>query len=116
MRPLPDSIRKIGRRRARIEVAATVTGNATRTRNEQADFHKAGSQPMQELWKEKFMNKTRCEISRTGFVLCAAILGVLTGSIYAQPGPAGAFAPPPVVEASVSVGLPGMEIRVESDF
>ena len=62
------------------------------------------------------MKKPRCQTSRTGFVLCAAILGALTGSVNAQPGPPGVFAPPPVVEASVSVGLPGVEIRVASDF
>jgi len=52
---------------------------------------------------------------RFKFVFCAALLVALTGSIYAQPGQPGVFVVPPQV-ASVSVGLPGVEIHVESDF
>jgi len=50
------------------------------------------------------MNKTKCITGRSEIVLCAALLGALTGNIQAQ------------VEASVSVRLPGVEIRAESDF
>src|SRR5258706_282127 len=62
------------------------------------------------------MNKIKCSTGRIEFVLCTALLGALAGRIYAQPGPLESFIPPPRIETSVSVGLPGVEIRAESDF
>ena len=47
------------------------------------------------------MNQTN--LSKTGFVLCGALLGFTT---YGQPS----------VSVEVSVPLPSVEIRVESDF
>ena len=54
------------------------------------------------------MNKARnLAAGRIGFVLCAALLGALTGYVsYAQPS----------VLVGVSVGLPSVQIRAESDF
>ena len=46
---------------------------------------------------------------KIGFTLCASLLGVLTGCVHAQP-------PDSRVEAAVTVSLPEVEIRTESDF
>ena len=62
------------------------------------------------------MNKTRFLTGRNQFVLWLAFFGALTGRLYAQPEPPGGFGAPPQVQASVSVALPGVEIRAESDF
>jgi hypothetical protein len=62
------------------------------------------------------MNAIKCLTGKIGFVLCSALLGALTGCVYAQRGPPGVYVPPPQVEPSVSVSLPGVEIRAESDF
>jgi uncharacterized protein DUF6600 len=68
----------------------------------------------QPLKKENPLKRMKC--SRVGFVFCGALIGMFTGCINAQPEPPRAYAPPPQVEASVSVGLPSVEIRAESDF
>ena len=64
------------------------------------------------------MNRCRrLATGKIGFVLCTALFGALTGCIHPQPGPPPrAYVSPPRVEASVSVGFPGVEIRAESDF
>src|SRR5690348_3601767 len=50
------------------------------------------------------MKNDRSLMGRIGFVLCTGLFGALTGITSAQPR----------VEASM--GFPGVEIRVESDF
>ncbi len=62
------------------------------------------------------MNKTKCSAGGIEFILCTTLLGTLVGRSYAQPGPPEVIVSPPQVEASVSVGLPGVEIRADSDF
>ena len=53
------------------------------------------------------MNGTKRSGGKIGFVLCAALLGALTGyTTYGQPS----------VSVGVSVPLPSLEIRAESDF
>ena len=60
------------------------------------------------------MNGTKRLGGKIGFVLCTALLGALTGyTTYGQPSVSvGVSVPLP----SVQVVLPGVEIRVESDF
>ncbi len=62
------------------------------------------------------MNKADHVAARVGTVLFGAVLLALTGCIYSRPEPATVYVAPPHVEAAVSVGLPGVEIRAESDF
>jgi len=63
------------------------------------------------------MNRPRrLAAAKIGFVLCTALFGALTGCIHPQHGPPRAYVSPPQVEASVLVGLPGVEIRAEGDF
>ena len=53
------------------------------------------------------MNRTRRVGGKIGFMLCTALLGALTGyTTYGQPS----------VSVAVSVPLPSVEIRAESDF
>src|SRR6185369_10708908 len=65
------------------------------------NFSKIMNQPTPEMQKENSMNRTKCLIGKLGMVLCSALLGYTT---YGQPS------------VSVSVPLPSVEIRVESDF
>ena len=53
------------------------------------------------------MKKNRQITGRINFGLTTALLGAFTGTVYAQPA---------IVGASVSVAVPGIEIRAESDF
>ena len=62
------------------------------------------------------MNKIEPVTGRLGIVLYSAVLMALTGCISSHEGPPTVYVPPPHVEASVSVALPGVEIRAESDF
>jgi hypothetical protein len=66
-----------------------------------------GSQPTPEMQNENLMNRTKRLGGKIGFVLCTALLGTLTG--YTTSGQ-------PSVSVAVSVPLPTMEIRAESDF
>ena len=66
-----------------------------------------GSQPTPEMQNENLMNRTKRLGGKIGFVLCTALLGTLTGyTTYGQPS----------VSVAVSVPLPTVEIRAESDF
>ena len=67
------------------------------------NFFETGSQPTQRLRKENPMNITKRLIGMIGLVLCGALPGY---TIYAQPS----------VSVGVSVSLPAVEIRAESDF
>jgi len=75
------------------------------------------------------MNRNKRPGGKLGYVLCSALLGALTGCttyveqrsprrvVYEEaPAPRVVYAPPPRVETAVSVSLPGVEIRTESDF
>src|ERR1041385_2664300 len=61
------------------------------------------SQPTLEIRKENPMNKTKRLTGKLSIVLCSALLGYTT---YGQPS----------VSVGISVPLPSVEIRAESDF
>ena len=67
------------------------------------NFSKTESRPTPELQKENPMNRTKRLGGKLGIVLCSALLGYTT---YGQPS----------VSVAVSVPLPSVEIRAESDF